>query len=95
MSVADLLTTQILRGDITVEQAQKALMAYAHRVRPKLEGKTLAEIEDHAICAALIRHDDDVMAAALELGISRTTLYRRLGKVKNGTVQNDPESKVV
>lgn len=74
-----------MRGDITVEQAQKALMAYAHRSRPKLETLTLAEIQDQAINAAMLRNDEDVVKCAFELGISRTTLYRRLAKEKRAS----------
>lgn len=41
---------------------------------------TLDEIEQEAIRAALARHDGNVVAAAEELGVSRSALYRRMEK---------------
>lgn len=42
---------------------------------------TLEEIEEGAIRAALARHSGNVVAAAAELGVSRSALYRRLEKL--------------
>jgi DNA-binding NtrC family response regulator len=42
---------------------------------------TLEALENGAIRAALARHDGDVAAAAEELGISRSALYRRMEKL--------------
>jgi transcriptional regulator of acetoin/glycerol metabolism len=41
---------------------------------------TLDEVELDAIRAALGRHDGNVVAAAEELGMSRSALYRRMEK---------------
>jgi DNA-binding NtrC family response regulator len=43
---------------------------------------TLEAIEEEAIRAALTRHDGNVVAAADELGMSRSALYRRLEKME-------------
>ena len=43
---------------------------------------TLEEIELDAIRAALARHGGNVIAAADELGMSRSALYRRMEKLK-------------
>jgi DNA-binding NtrC family response regulator len=42
---------------------------------------TLDAIEQEAIRAALARHDGNVVAAAAELGVSRSALYRRIEKL--------------
>jgi DNA-binding NtrC family response regulator len=44
------------------------------------EGATLAELEKQAIAQALARHGGNVTYAAQELGITRTSLYRRMEK---------------
>lgn len=41
---------------------------------------TLEAIEEEAIRAALARHEGDTVAAAAELGLSRSALYRRMEK---------------
>jgi DNA-binding NtrC family response regulator len=43
---------------------------------------TLEAIEQEAIRAALTRHDGNVVAAAEELGMSRSALYRRMEKLE-------------
>jgi transcriptional regulator of acetoin/glycerol metabolism len=45
-----------------------------------LKPLTLDAIELEAIRAALGRHDGNVIAAADELGMSRSALYRRMEK---------------
>lgn len=78
---ADYLTVQILRGDITVEQARGALLEYHYRHTRKAVVQvveTMAEIEAHAIADAMNRNGDNVEATAKELNISRTTLYRKI-----------------
>lgn len=47
---------------------------------PASRAVTLEAIEQEAIRAALARHDGNISAAADELGLSRSALYRRLGK---------------
>jgi DNA-binding NtrC family response regulator len=43
-------------------------------------GATLAELERRAIEQALARHGGNVTHAAADLGITRTSLYRRMEK---------------
>ncbi len=45
---------------------------------PPTSGKTLEEVEREHILATLRRHGDNRTAAAIELGISRRTLYYKL-----------------
>lgn len=45
-------------------------------------GMTLESVEQEAIRAALSRHDGNVVAAADELGMSRSALYRRMEKFR-------------
>ncbi|WP_444429901.1 sigma 54-interacting transcriptional regulator [Rhodobacter capsulatus] len=45
---------------------------------PDLSGLTLAEVERAAIEAALTRHEGAVQKAAADLGVSPSTLYRKL-----------------
>jgi len=47
---------------------------------PEPSGATLAELEKQAIASALARHGGNVTYAAHELGITRTSLYRRMEK---------------
>jgi DNA-binding NtrC family response regulator len=56
-----------------VETAKKAAAA-------ALEPATLAELERQAIVQALERHGGNITYAAQELGITRTSLYRRMEK---------------
>ena len=48
--------------------------------QPERKSMTLEAIELDAIRAALARHDGNVVAAADELGVSRSALYRRMEK---------------
>jgi DNA-binding NtrC family response regulator len=54
--------------------------AAAGAAPPLAEGATLAELEKQAIAQALARHAGNVSYAAQELGITRTSLYRRMEK---------------
>jgi transcriptional regulator with PAS, ATPase and Fis domain len=47
-----------------------------------VDGLTLEDAEVWLIQRALSRHDGNPVAAAKSLGISRSALYRRLGKRK-------------
>ena len=47
----------------------------------ELRGRSLAELEELAIRAALSRHRGNRHAAAQELGIARSTLLRRLDQL--------------
>jgi transcriptional regulator of acetoin/glycerol metabolism len=48
--------------------------------RPPVEPSTLAVLEREAIIQALERHAGNITYAAQELGITRTSLYRRMEK---------------
>jgi DNA-binding NtrC family response regulator len=60
-------------ADLRLESAPAASSARAPM--------TLEAIEEEAIRAALTRHDGNVVAAADELGMSRSALYRRMEKL--------------
>jgi len=65
-------------------QAAETPIALEHA----LSHMTLAELEDRAIMAALVRFNNNRTRAARALGISVRTLQRKLG-AKNGEQQND------
>jgi DNA-binding NtrC family response regulator len=60
-------------ADLRLESAPLALAARGPT--------TLEALEEEAIRAALARHDGNVVAAADELGMSRSALYRRMEKL--------------
>jgi DNA-binding NtrC family response regulator len=60
-------------ADLRLESAPLAL--------PARGPTTLEALEEDAIRAALARHDGNVVAAAEELGMSRSALYRRMEKL--------------
>jgi len=72
--IGELLTKQIVAGDITVEQAQQSFISYYRRRKPE----TLFEIERRAILNSFDRNDGHKSLIAKELDISRATLYRKL-----------------
>jgi transcriptional regulator of acetoin/glycerol metabolism len=53
--------------------------AARHAAGPSAEATTLEELESSAIARALKEHGGNVSAAARALGVSRNTIYRRLG----------------
>jgi DNA-binding NtrC family response regulator len=64
----------------TIEPADLRLTAGAGAPPAERRPMTLDELELEAIKAALARHDGNVVAAAEELGMSRSALYRRMEK---------------
>lgn len=72
--------------DLQVSHRSEVALAApsARRIEPRSRavppGLTLAEVQRMAILAAYERHAGDVAAAARELGIGRSTLYRRLAE---------------
>jgi DNA-binding NtrC family response regulator len=62
-----------------IEAADLRLTAGAATVNDR-RPMTLDEVELDAIRAALARHEGNVVAAADELGMSRSALYRRMEK---------------
>lgn len=82
-----MLTEQILKNEITVEQAQFALLSYYRRVKPP----TLEEVERNAILDAMERNADNLRAAAEELDVSRNTLYRKLRQINALEYHHEPE----
>jgi transcriptional regulator with PAS, ATPase and Fis domain len=73
LSLAKLLTRQIIHDDLPVEEAQKLLLASA--LKKETPG-TLAQIKRDAIQSALQRNDGNVRRAAKDLGIGVTSMYR-------------------
>ena len=67
------------RGDFSLEASDGSPAASA-AAAPAPSGATLAELERRAIERALERHAGNVTHAAHELGITRTSLYRRMEK---------------
>jgi transcriptional regulator of acetoin/glycerol metabolism len=66
------------RGD-TIEPVDLRLDA-THATSEAVLARTLDDIEREAIEQALGRNDGNVVAAAAELGVSRSALYRRMEK---------------
>ena len=71
----------LCRGS-AIQPADLRLDASPHSssAAPSHGPQTLDEVEHEAIAAALRRHDGNVVAAAEELGVSRSALYRRMEK---------------
>jgi DNA-binding NtrC family response regulator len=73
-------------GDFPLPQADEKRGAASTTTSPlpvigdAASGATLAELEKQAIASALARHGGNVTYAAQELGITRTSLYRRIEK---------------
>ncbi|CAM2067506.1 Sigma-54-dependent Fis family transcriptional regulator [Sulfidibacter corallicola] len=59
-----------------------ATKSAATATRPNLEHMTLDQAERHLIERALFRTDGNIKAAARELGLGRSSLYRRMEKYK-------------
>ncbi len=68
----------LMARDRAIVPADLRLEAPARSERAPM---TLDELECEAIRAALARHGDNVVAAACELGVSRSALYRRMEKL--------------
>ncbi len=64
-------------SDFPLPRVDRAASEADEGARP---GTTLADLERQAIAGALERHAGNVSHAARELGITRTSLYRRMGK---------------
>jgi DNA-binding NtrC family response regulator len=64
-------------SDFPLPRVERSALAEDVVARP---GTTLAELERQAIAGALERHGGNVSQAAKELGITRMSLYRRMGK---------------
>jgi DNA-binding NtrC family response regulator len=72
---------QALRaGDFPLPPAEAPRGAPIATPPPGGAGSTLAALEREAIAAALARHAGNITSAAHELGITRTSLYRRMEK---------------
>jgi transcriptional regulator of acetoin/glycerol metabolism len=73
----------ILCDGQTLRRGDFPLPAVAGPTAPAVDGAgatTLAELERQAIATALARHAGNITYAAQELGITRTSLYRRMEK---------------
>ncbi|MBW2056481.1 MAG: sigma 54-interacting transcriptional regulator [Deltaproteobacteria bacterium] len=69
-------------GEIELHHLPRALREIGTESEAMPRGKTLAEIEARAIYDALARHDWKRLAAARELGIDKTTLWRKMKRLK-------------
>jgi DNA-binding NtrC family response regulator len=67
---------EILAGDLQLP----GHTVHAPEARPELEHMTLEQAESWLVHRALERHAGNAVEAARSLGISRSALYRRLGK---------------
>jgi transcriptional regulator of acetoin/glycerol metabolism len=76
----ELLTRQIVAGDITVEQARATVL---RRMRvPRAAPLLLREFVDLHIKRAVIRNGGCKQKAARELGIGITTVHRRMRAIE-------------
>jgi transcriptional regulator of acetoin/glycerol metabolism len=70
----------LMAPGVSIGPADLRLSATAAAAGGDRKPMTLDEIELDAIRAALARHEGNVIAAADELGMSRSALYRRMEK---------------
>jgi transcriptional regulator of acetoin/glycerol metabolism len=70
----------LMAPGVSIGPADLRLNATAAAAGGDRKPMTLDEIELDAIRAALARHEGNVIAAADELGMSRSALYRRMEK---------------
>ena len=68
-------------GLILGEHLPASLQRHAAPSGVSFVGKTLAQIEEQAIRDAIQRHDGNRAAAARELGVDKTTIWRKLKKM--------------
>jgi len=71
--------TVILTEDHEIK-AKDLILNSAQQVVPKASSLNLEEIEKNTILKALKKHQYNLSAAAKELGLGRTTLYRKMNK---------------
>lgn len=81
-SIADMLTTQFLRGEISYEEARERYLRYYLRPPQILSGYgTLLEDNERATVLYALRESDwNVKDAARMLGIGKSSLYRKIKK---------------
>jgi PAS domain S-box-containing protein len=68
-------------GIVEVEHLPDYLASHAEKGRSPAAGSSLKEIEGHLLYDALRRHNWNRSAAAAELGIHKTTLWRKLKRL--------------
>lgn len=90
-SLATLTTGPYIRSSLVVELlAKERALRAPHGAAPSTDnsgadtGRTLEEIISDAVQQAVAAHGGNRAAAARQLGISRTTLWRYLGKIEPG-----------
>jgi DNA-binding NtrC family response regulator len=96
MDVVEFLTKPAHLGEIesALDRARRRLSPPQEKTKPALasSGSTqkLQDMERQAILAAIQKHDGNRSAAAVELGISRRTLYNKLAEYeKSGLISPD------
>nr|WP_246551393.1 helix-turn-helix domain-containing protein [Geobacter hydrogenophilus] len=67
---------------ITTKELPEELKPYVVRVESRQQVRTLRELEEAAILAALEESGGNKSCAAKMLGISRKALYKRLGEME-------------
>src|SRR5205823_3906454 len=79
----ELLERRHLPDDFLAGLAQEA--AASHGISASPSAESLAQIELQAIRETIRRHNGNISAAARQLNVSRTTLYRRLNPASAAT----------
>jgi len=69
-------------GQVEFHHLPRTLQEIVGGQKPFPHGKTLAEIEARAIYETLARHNWKRLAAARELGINKTTLWRKIKRLR-------------
>lgn len=66
--------------DVVTDAALQTFSSESTAQSTTLEGRQLAEVEESMVRSAMLRHGGNVTHAAMELGLTRAALYRRLDK---------------
>jgi len=70
----------VIMGEDTVLQKNDYILSYVQTATPMAEPINLDEMEKKAIAEAIKKHKGNMSKAAKELGLGRTTLYRKIEK---------------
>ena len=70
----------VIMGEDMVLQKDDYILSYLQTATPQTEPINLDEMEKKAIAEAIKKHKGNMSKAAKELGLGRTTLYRKIEK---------------